>query len=1432
VNAEDESKLDVQVVAEEGKEFTNTFHAGGQAKPSGFKELTNRLPELGEFKFDIKEGNTVITTVESTDDLNSEQNKKKINYPTFKYTVDAAVEAGTTYDKDSNTITVNVQDVKDIASPYTYTVKEVVPEGATETSDGKYIYKGVTYDLTEITLTVTVEQDLDDKSRLIVTINKSTGNDFKNEYETVGGLELTAEKTLLGRILNSGDFEFELKDDKGNVLQTKANVGNTITFDPIKYTQDDMDRDDHGFIIDTVKNYSVNEVIPAGATQTSDGRYVYNGVTYSTKEYKIKVSLKDDKEGNIIVTVEDEFDNIIEAILAKYKFVNAFENFYDAVGEGTFEGHKTLRGREITEDDEETVFTFKIEIDGKEFTLTNTGTQIQYPKLKFVVDSSLDPGTVIKPAWEDDSHKAIVIRAADLENIIEVVDANADPVEYKEKAYEYKVTEEAGSAAGITYDTKEYTVTAIVNLNASDNGKLDVEVKTDPEGDVDFVNTYRARGEGTNEGTKFLYGRIIAGNEFKFDITDEKGTVIGTVGNDASGVVQYPIFKYVVDPDADNLGLTTEEDANGNLTTIIKTYDSKEALEKDATATYKVKEVEGTEPGITYDGKTVDTIKVSVVVTKEEIEEGVAKLDVTVDRDPDAEFTNYYKAMGEKQISGYKHLTYRLPEDEEFEFVIYEVKQEPAKANTEICRVKSTTMLNADEDAVAINYPTFRYIVDYTAEPGTVYDRDNNVIIVTVNWFEELAGGFEYLITEVDDGKDYFTYDTTEISLYVNVTATGEEIEPHVEKLNVAIEDSEGNDYYNEYHAEGALQLYAKKTLLGRILNRKDFTFTLQQTDETFETAIGEPDTKTNMEDGSITFDLIQYDLDSMDADEHGFVVDTNYYYTVSEVVPAGAVENEDGTYTYNGVTYDPTVFHITAKLHDNKHGLIEVTVEAVPDGELTFLEELKLYEFTFGNAFENFYHAEGENTISGTKMLRGRKLKEGEYQFTIKDEEGNVLATVSNKEDGTINYPVFRYVVNHLADGTSYSYDETNNTLTLTTDNLEDMVTPVMVAGLTEPTDDGEPQESYEKVGYEPKDYIYTVDEVIPEGAVDNGDGTYTYKGVTYNELGVHYTLTVTVEVNAEDMGILDVTIDNPEGLDFSNAYRASGEDTFTGKKILKNDDIKNYEGVFKFTVSDSEGNVITTVSSDKDANILYPTFRYVVDPDAEAGAVYDEAENVYTVTVNAYEDLAEVYKYNVTEVEPTTEEKEKNEALYNMLFNTGDFTEYEISITVVANEEDASILDVVALPDKEVDFVNTFYHKAGLYKVSEKSGEALKGAVIRLVRVDDNTIVDEWTSDGTVHMINLIDLGEGTFRFVEVKSPSGYHLAKSIEFTQDKDGVLTSPYDHIYDKDGNAIFVMYDPSDSKTGDNAPIAAAGGAFAVGLAGLAAVLASKKKRRI
>jgi pilin isopeptide linkage protein len=71
---------------------------------------------------------------------------------------------------------------------------------------------------------------------------------------------------------------------------------------------------------------------------------------------------------------------------------------------------------------------------------------------------------------------------------------------------------------------------------------------------------------------------------------------------------------------------------------------------------------------------------------------------------------------------------------------------------------------------------------------------------------------------------------------------------------------------------------------------------------------------------------------------------------------------------------------------------------------------------------------------------------------------------------------------------------------------------------------------------------------------------------------------------------------------------------------------------------------------------------------------------------------------------------------------------------------------------------------------KLDASTGKGLSGAVLRVV--DENgAIVDEWTSNGSVHTIKdqLID-GE-TYRLVELSAPSGYKFAKDIEFTAAQD-------------------------------------------------------------
>ena len=47
------------------------------------------------------------------------------------------------------------------------------------------------------------------------------------------------------------------------------------------------------------------------------------------------------------------------------------------------------------------------------------------------------------------------------------------------------------------------------------------------------------------------------------------------------------------------------------------------------------------------------------------------------------------------------------------------------------------------------------------------------------------------------------------------------------------------------------------------------------------------------------------------------------HYYTIREVIPAGATQNADGTYTLDGVTYDQSSYRFSVTVVDNGDGTL-----------------------------------------------------------------------------------------------------------------------------------------------------------------------------------------------------------------------------------------------------------------------------------------------------------------------------------------------------------------------------------------------------------------------------------------------------------------------------------------------------------------------------
>jgi len=172
----------------------------------------------------------------------------------------------------------------DRAGVYTYTVTE---------QDGDL--GGVTYDRTVHTVTVTVTEDADShtltaKTEYSTENGSEDGIRFTNTYQPQNVLvELTARKRLTGRGLKADEFEFELVDDKGNVIDTERNdKDGDIRFKPLTYGRDNNGIDDCGEHRYVIRERNTGE----------------KNVTYDRTEHHVTVTVGDDLQGNLTAKVE------------------------------------------------------------------------------------------------------------------------------------------------------------------------------------------------------------------------------------------------------------------------------------------------------------------------------------------------------------------------------------------------------------------------------------------------------------------------------------------------------------------------------------------------------------------------------------------------------------------------------------------------------------------------------------------------------------------------------------------------------------------------------------------------------------------------------------------------------------------------------------------------------------------------------------------------------------------------------------------------------------------------------------------------------------------------------------------------------------------------------------------------------------------------
>lgn len=272
------------------------------------KRLTGRDLNDGEFAAELKDSDgNLLQTKQFTHSPRNTQSDKV-----------TAREGDGTLDFDRLTF--------DRIGVYTYTVDE---------QDGTL--GGVTYDTTSHTVTITVTED-SKSHKLAASVAYSNGKAseksilFQNTYQPEDVLvELSAKKNLTGRELQAYEFEFELVDDKGNVIDSARNdKDGDIRFKPLTYGRDNDGVDDCGEHRYVIRERNTGE----------------KNVTYDRTEHHVTVTVSDDLQGNLTAKVEYDPTDDSEKDSGATPTDKADKTKGDAVGDkpSTIPGMVTVTG--------------------------------------------------------------------------------------------------------------------------------------------------------------------------------------------------------------------------------------------------------------------------------------------------------------------------------------------------------------------------------------------------------------------------------------------------------------------------------------------------------------------------------------------------------------------------------------------------------------------------------------------------------------------------------------------------------------------------------------------------------------------------------------------------------------------------------------------------------------------------------------------------------------------------------------------------------------------------------------------------------------------------------------------------------------------------------------------------------------------------------
>ena len=1201
-NAKGELKASVKKTSGE-VEFKNTYTAEPTESSvtdqiAVTKVLTGHKLQADEFSFELVEGEgkdaTVVETVKNDAD-------GKVTFSAIKYT-----EVG----------------------QHIYTLREVKGNAG-----------GVTYDENVYTIVTTISDN--GKGQLVATHELKGAEDvkkieFKNSYtvetkESSVTDQITAKKVLTGRDLKAGEFFFELVEGNDVVARGTNAADGKITMDKITYTEPGEHtytlREVHGgtksngitydgttyTIVTTVtdngdgaldvhhvlkdakaaefkNSYSVTSE-SSSVTDQITATKVLTGRDLEDGEFSFQLVEGEGEDAKVVATGKNDADGNIKMGAVKYdkpgthtytlrevnggttsKGVTYSDAKYTIVTTITDNGDGTLSAQHVLKNAEAAIFK-------NTYSVTPLETE-----LDFGLSKAIDGRD-----WTDADKFSFTISAPEgaplpESTTVTVGKSDANAIKFgtirftAAGTYKYEIRENAGNAAGMTYDA--HVATAEVTVTENGEGKLIANVTTKSG---HFTNKYRTELNYTAAGglklSKTLYGRPMTEGQFTFTVTPADQASANALGlhEGANNFQSHATAEGAVD----RINILADKEVKFTQADAGKTFK------------YTVAEKNDGQPGYTYDD-AVRTVTIAIAddgagtLTATTTVSGGSDRPLTTEYKTGASavesavvpFGNSYSASTDSpgtpaKVVATKKLTGRPMANGEFYFGI------AYAGETEAIDGTCVTNFNGQVSFGWLHYDTEMLANLVSAGRAIRTDADGK-LMWTISYT-----AFEYTNLLADQG---ITAAKPSFSFKVIVVDNGD-------GTLTAKPDYGGTEpvFENVYGAEAADAALAgtKKLQAAEGLTPADiagkFTFTVAA-DEA-GAPMPEHTTVTNDAAGNVDFGKIHFTLDDLNralgvttdasgdassdaeanADEAEVDADASGDETKDESKPEAPAAPRSHTFTYTvtesgsapGVTNDTNATRkVSYTVTDDGAGHLIVKRDGGDGAAFTFTN-------TYGVAPTDFVATDQVKTV---KRLTGRDLAAGEFTFDLL-EDGVVVASGTNDANGNVTLSPIRYEA--------------------------------------------------------PGTHTYTLREACP-----NALGLY--KGVTYD--GATYTIVTTVSDNGD--GTLTATHKlegTTESAGFTNKYHAMPTQVSIGAiKVLEGRELKKDEFSFKLVGEDIE----STVTNDADGKINFDKFEYdepgtyvytisEVKGD-EAGMTYDKS--VFTATVNVVDDGEGNLKANVT--------------------------------------------------------------------------------------------------------------------------------------------------------------------------------------------------------